>query len=61
MATVLQRDLVAVLRRLRDARTAGDEPESAVCERRLNELLDRMIDAMPDSQKLDYHNAKSDY
>lgn len=42
MATVLQRDITDALRRLRHARTQDDAREIAVCERRLNWLLDRV-------------------
>lgn len=61
MATVLQRDIVNALRKLRAARASGNDDDSLVCERRLNWLLDRMVDNMPASQKSDYENAKSDY
>lgn len=42
MATVLQRDIIDALRRLRAARRIGDTHEAAVCERRLNWLLDKV-------------------
>ena len=60
MATVLQRDITHALRKLRAARASGNIKDAAVCERRLNWLLDRITDDFP-SRKSDYENAKSDY
>lgn len=56
MATVLQRDIMDALQRLRDARAAGRAREIVVCERRLNWLLDRVSANM--KPKSDYENCR---
>lgn len=44
MATVLQRDIIDALRRLREARTAGTAQDITLCEARLNRLLEHVTD-----------------
>lgn len=61
MATVLQRDIIDALRKLRDARTADNSADEAACERRLNVLLDRLIASQIQKQKSDYEKSESDY
>ena len=61
MATVLQRDIIDALRRLRSARISGDTHEAAVCEKRLNWLLEKVDirrNLINKTQKSDYENAE---